>query len=193
MTDTRPLSGASPSSPRGAAPAAIRPLVDALIQSSTVELFQSRNIAVAPTPSSAGNPYRAAYFNAAGVVTLTSARANGSLSLSWSDPVFSLFNPPVPPGTRGARDLLRELTNQLAGRVKNRLLNFALKLTIGVPTVLSGQAFERQRLHREGEVIYAFRTLRGEIIVTFDFSIEPNALSYSGTGRVAREGDFIPF
>jgi len=182
-----------PNSARNAAAGTIRPLLDALLQSSTVELFQSRGIAVAPLPSSVGNPYQATYFNLAGVVALTSAKASGSLSLSWGDAVFSLFTPPVPPAARAGRDLLRELTNQLAGRIKNRLLNFALMLNIGVPTVLSGQAFERQRPRRETDVVYMFRTLRGEIVVTLDLQIEPDALSYSGTSRVAKEGDFIAF
>jgi hypothetical protein len=182
-----------PSAPRSSAPATIRPLVDALLQSSTVELFQSRGIAVAPLPSSVGNPHRAAYFNLAGVVSLTSPKTGGNLSLSWADSVFSLFTPPVPPASRGARDLMRELTNQLAGRIKNRLLNFALMLNIGVPTVLSGQAFERQRAQRETEIVYSFRTLRGEIVVTLDLQIDPEGLSYSGSTRVAKEGDFIAF
>jgi hypothetical protein len=129
----------------------------------------------------------------AGVVSLTAPKASGSLSLSWSDPVFSLFTPPMPPTALGARDLMRELTNQLSGRIKNRLLNFALMLTIGVPTVLSGQALERQRPRRESEVVYLFRTLRGEIVVTLDLLIDPDALNYSGTNRVAKEGDFIAF
>jgi hypothetical protein len=127
------------------------------------------------------------------VVGLSSAKANGSLSLSWPDPVFSLFTPPVAATSMGARDLLRELTNQLAGRVKNRLLNFTLLLTIGVPTVLSGQALERQRQRRETEVVYLFRTLRGEIVCTLDLVIDGDALSYSGQSRVAKEGEFIPF
>lgn len=93
----------------------------------------------------------------------------------------------------GARDLLRELTNQLSGRIKNRLLNFALMLTIGVPSVLSGQALERQRPRRDTEVVYLFRTLRGEIVVTIDLVIDPDALNYSGSNRVAKEGDFIAF
>ena len=99
----------------------------------------------------------------------------------------------MPSSTLGARDLLRELTNQLAGRVKNRLLNFALMLSIGVPSVLSGQALERQRPRRDTEVVYLFRTLRGEIVVTLDIHIDPGALDYSGTSRVAKEGDFIAF
>jgi hypothetical protein len=167
--------------------------LDALVQSSAVELFQSRGIAVAPLPSSVGNPHQATYFGLAGVVTLSSPKAAGSISLSWADPVFSLFTPPVPAMALAARDLLRELTNQLAGRVKNRLLNFNLMLTIGVPTVLSGQALERQRPRRETEVVYMFRTLRGEIVITLDLSIDPDALNYSGTNRVAKEGEFIAF
>lgn len=182
-----------PSSSRTSAPAALRPLIDALVQSSTVELFQSRGIAVAPLPSSVGNPHHGSFFALAGVVTLSSPKATGSLSLSWADPVFSLFTPPVPASSLGARDLLRELTNQLAGRVKNRLLNFSLMLNIGVPSVLSGQALERQRARRETEVIYMFRTLRGEIVVTLDLSIDGDALSYSSTNRVAKEGEFIAF
>lgn len=124
---------------------------------------------------------------------MTSPKATGSLSLSWADPVYSLFTPPVPSASLGARDLLRELTNQLAGRVKNRLLNFTLMLSIGVPTVLSGQALERQRQKRDTETLYLFRTLRGEILVTLDLSIDGDALSYSGTNRVAKEGEFIAF
>lgn len=158
-----------------------------------MELFQSRGIAVAPLPSSVGNPHQVTYFSLAGVVGLSSPKASGSLSLSWSDPVFSLFTPPVPATALGARDLMRELTNQLAGRIKNRLLNFSLMMTIGVPTVLSGQALERQRPRRESEVVYLFRTLRGEIVVTLDFIIDPDAINYSGANRVAKEGDFIAF
>jgi hypothetical protein len=140
-----------------------------------------------------GNPHQGTYFGLAGVVSLSSPKASGSLTLSWADPVFSLFTPPIAPASLGARDLMRELTNQLAGRVKNRLLNFTLMLTIGVPTVLSGQALERQRPRRETEVVYMFRTLRGEIIVTLDLAIDGDALSYSSTSRVAKEGDFIAF
>ncbi|MDF3068381.1 MAG: hypothetical protein K0R38_3982 [Polyangiaceae bacterium] len=158
-----------------------------------MELFQSRGIAVAPLPSSVGNPHHPTYFNLAGVVTLSAPKASGSISLSWADPVFSLFTPPMPASALGARDLLRELTNQLAGRVKNRLLNFALMLTIGVPSVLSGQALERQRPRRDTDVVYLFRTLRGEIVVTMDLHIDPDTLDYSGTSRVAKEGDFIAF
>jgi CheY-specific phosphatase CheX len=182
-----------PSLTRNAAPAALRPLLDALVQSSAVELFQSRGIAVAPLPSSVGNPHTGTYFGLAGVVTMTAPKASGSLTLSWADPVFSLFTPPIAASSLGARDLLRELTNQLAGRVKNRLLNFTLMLTIGVPTVLSGQALERQRPNRETEVVYLFRTLRGEIVITLDLAIDGDALNYSNTNRVAKEGDFIAF
>jgi hypothetical protein len=193
LSATRLPPGDSPPSQRAAAPAAFRPLLDALVQSSTVELFQSRGIAVAPLPLSAVSPSQVSYFTLAGVVVLSSTKASGSLSLSWADPVYSLFTPPIAASSLGARDLLRELTNQLSGRVKNRLLNFTLLLSIGVPTVLSGQALERQRQKPQTETVYLFRTLRGAIVVTLDLSIDGDALSYSGANRVAKEGDFIAF
>jgi hypothetical protein len=173
--------------------AVFRPLLDALVQSTTVELFQSRGVAVAPISASVGNPHQAIYFSLAGVVTVNAPKASGSLTLSWADEVFSLFSPPISATAMAARDLLRELTNQLSGRIKNRLLNFKLLLTIGVPSVLSGQALERQRLRRETEVVYLFRTLRGELVVTFDIDIDPSTLNFSNTQKVAKEGEFIPF
>ena len=173
--------------------AVFRPLLDALVQSTTVELFQSRSIAVAPISSSVGNPHQPTYFSLAGLVTLSGPKANGSLTLSLADSVFSLFTPPVAATALGARDLLRELTNQLSGRIKNRLLNFKLLLTIGVPSVMSGQALERQRPRRETEVVYLFRTLRGEVVVTLDLDVDPSSLSYASSSKVAKEGEFIAF
>ena len=51
----------------------------------------------------------------------------------------------------------------------------------------------RQRPRRDTDVVYLFRTLRGEIVVTLDMIIDPGALDYSGSNRVAKEGDFIAF
>lgn len=170
----------------------VRPLLDALVQSTTVELFQSRGIAVAPMSASVGNPHQMVYFSLAGVVSLTGAQSPGSLSLSFADGVFDLFSSSVTTTSMGSRDLLRELTNQLAGRVKNRLLNFTLVLSVGIPTVLSGQALQ-QHGRRQTEVVYVFRSLRGEVVVTLDLAIAPGTLSYAGPHNVAKEGDFIAF
>jgi len=179
--------------PQKPAKYAARPLLDAIVQSTTVDLFHSQGIAVAPLPSSLAGPEPGTYFAFAGVVNFTSAKANGNLSLSWADSVFSLFTPPVVASAHSSRDLLRELTNQLIGRVKNRLMHFQLFLRIGVPSVMSGQALERQRQRRDMEIVYRFRTLRGEVVVTLDASVDAGALSYSSGVQVAKEGDFIPF
>ncbi|HYO94269.1 MAG TPA: hypothetical protein VER33_07140 [Polyangiaceae bacterium] len=187
-TDSPP----NPSKTPPQAGAGVRPLLDAMVQSCTVELFHSLGVAVAPLPSKVTNPQQATYFADAGVVSFASPKATGSLSLSWSEGVFTLFTPPVV-SRHGCRDLLRELTNQLIGRIKNRLLQFQVVFRIGVPTVISGPALERQRQRREMEVVYLFRTLRGEIVVILDATFAQGALSYSGGVQVAKEGDFILF
>ena len=66
-------------------------------------------------------------------------------------------------------------------------------LPVAACLVLSGQALERQRPNRDTEVVYSFRTLRGEIVITLDLVIDGDALNYSNTNRVAKEGDFIAF
>jgi hypothetical protein len=190
--DQPPDPGPRASRPSQAAAAATRPLLDAIVQSSTVELLHTRGVAVAPLPSSVTHPHAPSFFSLAGVVTFTAPKANGSLSLSWSDPVFSLFTPPVV-GPHDSRDILRELTNQLIGRVKNRLMQFQLCLRVGVPSVVSGQVLERQRARPEAEVVYVFRTLRGEVVVIVNAVIDPGALKYSSSIHVAKEGEFIPF
>jgi hypothetical protein len=189
---TSPPPKAGRSAPR-AAPAAVRQLLDALVQSATVELFQSWGIAVAPLPPLAGGAPRPHRHELVGLVTLSAHELDGSLRLSADDSVFGLFASPVEAGSVPARDLLRELTNQLSGRVKNRLLNFALTLSIGVATVLSKQALEQQRPPRDTQVAYPFRTLRGEVLVVLDLPVDGAALDYSSSARAAKEGDFIAF
>jgi len=63
-------------------------------------------------------------------------------------------------------DWARELGNQLMGRVKNRLLSFDLRLTIGALTALDSPTLERQLQNGSSLRIYCARSLRGNIVVT---------------------------
>ncbi len=125
-------------------------------------------------------------------MTFNAPKLNGNLALSLADGIYGLFAPPVV-GAAAASDALRELTNQLVGRVKNRLLQFQISPLVGLPSTFSGQTLERRWPSTENEILYPFRTLRGELRVTVDAVVDESALSYSNSVKVVKEGQFVPF
>jgi hypothetical protein len=114
---------------------------------------RSHGISVAPRGRSESRPH-AAEWEAVGVITFDAPNIAGRLTLSVPRFVFtcpSLFKMETPP----VGEWTRELTNQLMGRIKNRLIQFQLELRTHIPTVFSGAAFELQkkRILAEGELI----------------------------------------
>jgi hypothetical protein len=168
-----------------------RSTLDILIQICTVELFQSIGIAAAPL----GVARRAVELqhpnDLVGVVGFSGVQAAGRITLSLNDPVYELFPNPVA-GSHAMRDAVRELTNQLIGRIKNRLMQFQVMLRIGLPSAMSAQAMVQQRAADAAIVTYRFRTLRGEVLVTFEGTLGDAVLNYSNAVRVPKEGEFIP-
>jgi hypothetical protein len=173
----------------GSAP---RQILDVILQSCTVELFHALGVAVAPVARSWTSAAPREHFNSVGAATFTDPKANGTLVLSLDDGVYALFPQPAV-GPAAKDDLLRELTNQLAGRIKNRLLQFQVTLRIGLPSVLRKQTLDRQFASTTPFAAYVFRTLRGEIVMTMNGTIDPGALNYATRVEVAKEGDFIEF
>jgi hypothetical protein len=168
-----------------------RSTLDILVQICTVELFQSLGIAAAPLTVARRAVEPQQPNDLVGVVSFSGARASGRVTLSLNDAVYTLFPTPVN-GSHAMRDAVRELTNQLIGRIKNRLMQFQVMLRIGLPSAMSAQAMVQQRPADADVVTYQFRTLRGEIQVTFEGTLGDAALNYSNAVRVPKEGEFIP-
>jgi hypothetical protein len=170
-----------------------RATIDIILQGSTVELFHAHGVAVAPLGSSPVGSQRR-YHDCVGMIGFDGASFSGTLTLSIPTPVFELHCE-----TRDASetttlvDWTQELVNQLLGRVKNRLTMFQANLQAHLPSVMSGIAMERLRKRTSSEVLYRFRTLRGDIIVTLDAPLGDGVLTYSGVTAVAQEGDIILF
>jgi hypothetical protein len=169
-----------------------RPILDIIVQSCTVELFHSRGVAVAPVSVTRGGTPVSKAYDLVGVMAFSGTAGNGRATLSIETPVYSLFVPPTV-GETGVHDLLRELTNQLVGRIKNRLIQFQVTLRIGLPSAMSPDALSRQRPPTSRAIQYAFRTLRGEITVGMDGGVDEEKLSYSSAIQVAKEGEYIAF
>jgi hypothetical protein len=166
-------------------------MLDAIVQSATVGLFHSFGVAAAPLPKVKSGA-RTALYEFTGAMAFEGGTSRGTLMLSMPEGAFSLLHG-VSVESRRMPDVLRELTNQLMGRLKNRLTQFQLSLSSGLPIVLDNAAAERRR-GRSGDVTtYPFRTLRGELHVIVDGTIDEAALVFSGSATVQREGDIILF
>ncbi len=165
--------------------------LDTIIQSSTVDLFHSCGIALAPVARKRDHEDIPRY-ELTGTINFSGRGFTGTLTLGVPKEAFSLIRQDP---NRPFRDWdwVRELTNQLLGRIKNRLTQFQVSLNAGLPSVMSGEVFDRQRNRSEPTAVYRFRTLRGEIIVTLNGLIDPAVFVYSGTGNIATEGDIILF
>jgi hypothetical protein len=169
-----------------------RGVIDTIIQSSTVELFHTYGAALAPLPRGYRSVADAQKLDLHGVITFSAPGFAGSLTLALPSAVLGLMQTEE---TRSRRDhdWVRELSNQLMGRVKNRLMQFQVTLQVGLPTVTNRDGVERRTSRSESVFIYCFRTIRGQVVVTLAGSIDESVIAYVGGINVASEGDIIIF
>ena len=106
--------------------------------------------------------------------------------------VYQLMTRDRPQRTTHA-EVAYELTNQVMGRIKNRLIQFQVKLRTRLPVVLSGVALERHKFRTATEVMYRFGTLRGDISITIDASLTKAVLDYSNAPLLISETDLVLF
>ncbi len=169
----------------------VRGALDALVLGALVDLFQAYDVAVAPLPRLVpGRPPALPDLSAA--IAFTRARAaSGRLTLSASPAVLDL--------TRGGAgdslriDWIRELANQLMGRIKNRLLHFSARVDVGTLSHVDSKLLATQLQKVPSPRVYAARTLRGEVVVTIDGLPEESELVYVGAGTQPAEGDMLLF
>jgi len=186
----------SPARNEVVSPSADRPTlkptaVDTIIQGSTVELMRSHSVSVAPRPrTDIGDLGRDSEM--AGVVRFYGPNIVGSLTLGLPVAVYDLMMQRHPRNATHS-EWVYELTNQVMGHIKNRLIQFQVKLRTHVPLVLSGAALERHRERRTDDVLYTFGTLRGDITVAVDASLTRAMLEYSNAPLLVRDSDLLLF
>ncbi len=169
-----------------------RSTVDTIIQGAAVDLFHSLDIAAAPlTPvMGQGAP---ALPELAAFVSFTSAAGSGVLCMGCPLSVVQLAE-------KGAttvlakEDWIRELTNQLVGRVKKRFLQFGVQLNARLPSPASQRFGERHGgAASAASKTYVFRTIRGMVVVILDASLDDKQFCYCGGVQLRDEGDIILF
>jgi len=168
-------------------------MFDTLLQSSTVKLFHAYGVAAAPLTPTVESPSTFAPDFPLGAISFRGPGMEATLILS------------TPKAVRGQmrlgqhrhldeRDLARELANQAMGRLKNRLSQYQVSLTCGLPLCADrGSELDRAMRLAGPLIIYRFRTIHGHILVSLKGTIDAGCLVYSGTIKLHDEGDIIIF
>ena len=179
---------ASSAPPLATAPS-LRGVIDGLVQGSLVELLGAYGVAVAPLLRAALDRAPRVPDVCAGAPFSSGAGKPGRVTLALPTEVVELMK-----GATGLKaDWARELANQLAGRIKNRLLQFGVRLEVGAPTIVDHNVLARQIASSAEMRVYGGRTLRGLVLVTLEGLPPESELHYVGRTNGASEGDTIIF
>lgn len=111
----------------------VRAFVENLTAESCIKLFQDYNVQVSANGAGGKVGQGILY---CGIVGFTADNFRGSIVLSATAGPLEHSNPVK---SASQRDWTAELSNQLAGRVKNRLLPHNVSISISTPVVLRGE------------------------------------------------------
>jgi hypothetical protein len=197
---TRFPSGAQPGMavPNPGANATQRAVMDTIVQGALVDLLQSCEVAVAPQPRGRLNLAELTIPEVSSAIgfTLTQAAnvtpSPGRLTLSLPDSLFAIMKPETVRRPQSF-DWVRELTNQLAARIKHRLLPLGAAMQPMLPSLITREALEAARPRFPSMRVYIGRTLRGDVLVTLDTIIDESRLNYTGPVDIGNAGDVIVF
>lgn len=173
---------------------AVRGAIDSLVQGSLVELFQAYSVALAPQARSARDtlPKLPEICACIGFSHGSASKRSGKLTLCLSSAIVSLMKVELASSTRQL-DWARELCNQLMGRIKNRMLQFNVRIQAGLPATVEAAQLEEQLRSSPAARVYSGRTLRGDVLVFLDGLPHESELVYVGLSHVASEGEAIFF
>jgi hypothetical protein len=161
--------------------------VDLIVHASLVDLFNAYGVAVAPLPRSS--------ITAAVVLDVSVAAAfrnagGGAGRITLSLPSALLEHMKSAESNSIRTDWARELSSQLLGRIKNRLLPFGVRLEVGLMTLLDPKVLQSQLEGPSAPRLYVGRTLRGPVVVTVQGLPADSTLTYVGAGA-ATEGTLL--
>lgn len=187
--------------------------LDIIVQTSTVELFESYGVAVAPvsTPPGAlrlssrsgasslissppdGLSQSAGDTGAVALIEFNGKDLDGILSLSMSLGIAEATGRPVGGDAFQVVDWVRELTNQLMGRIKSRLARVGVVITASIPVSTPSATMRRRRANDGDKLKYDFRALRGRVSVSLAGRLSGISVDYAKALSTPDEGDVILF
>ncbi len=184
--------------PNPGANATQRAAMDTIVQGALVDLLQSCGVAVAPQPRGRLNLAELIIPEVSAAIGFTLAQgmnatpSPGRLTLSLPDTLFTIMKSDTQRRPQPF-DWVRELTNQLAARIKHRLLPLGASMQPMLPSMITREALEASRARFPSMRVYVGRTLRGQVLVTLDTIVDEARLIYTGPVEMGNAGDVIVF
>jgi hypothetical protein len=136
-----------------------------VVVKSTVLLFRDYNIELTPTPT----PSDAYPVELCGGVGFSGKHARGTLLCAASKEVLTRLSLGK---CASERDWLAEISNQLLGRIKSRLLRRGIEIMLSPPIVLRGE--HRAPMPRATLVPMSFVMDGGAVFVWLDVELDPS-------------------
>jgi chemotaxis protein CheX len=175
-------------------------VIDKLVVELTIAQLAASKIDLKVVPQPGPQPR---HCELAGMVGFTSERMRGSLMIASTFELFArsrlaaVKSQPLSPANARdwlyVRDWATELTNQLAGRLKNRLVSFGVSLRASTATALSGSALAFGTPTASRAKPHVFKAGSEELWVFFDAVIEPDMQLTPRSEAAAEEGEVILF
>ena len=178
----------------GDAKGADRSSLDILVQNAVVQVFQTYGVAAAPIPRVDGASLSCGASDLAGTIAFSCGANQGQMILCVPFAVLAAMKSDLTDQWR-ALDWIRELTNQVLGRIKNRLLRFQVNLRLGMPTAARAEhlpGISGRVQSSSPPAVYRFRSMRGDIAVALHEILDESRLVYSVVD-LASEGDILLF
>ena len=144
-------------------------LLDQLIATATIELFQARGVSLQPDPVCSAHPEYAA------VIGFSGSTLRGMTGLGMAHSTLQLLSAggghEVSPAQ--AEDWLRESSNQLLGRFKGKLLRHGVVVNLALPTIMHGERLELLASGPTGASSHAFTSPIGAVMVWLEVLLRP--------------------
>ncbi|AUX25524.1 hypothetical protein SOCEGT47_060710 [Sorangium cellulosum] len=166
--------------------------IDVLVQGATVELFHFYGVAIAPASIGDLREEARLHGDPASTVDFSAPGFSGVLALSANPGVFRSMTG-LPPMLEGTGDWMREVTNQLMGKVKSRLARFQVALHAELPQLRHPSDVDRRNRSCKQQFFYSFRTLKGEVLVTLSGDFDEGFFVFSNASPLPLDGKVILF
>jgi CheY-specific phosphatase CheX len=158
-------------------------LVDQLGEAACLDLFSAYGVELVPCDLERPTAHD---LSLTGIIGFTGQGVSGTCVLGATATVMQSM-----PGGGQPRDWIAELSNQLAGRLKGKLIADGVTVYITTPVVLRGTRIEP--LPTEGALPRVFRSTEGTVVLWIQVETSPDFTQSAPGEACAAEGEAILF